>query len=100
MRRGRGGHGGDLAALLPEDVLRRVAAASFWIALSHGVCRAWRASIDSQGLLRKELPFTGIFFRFQDHLFPSSSPGSHATLLLLLLLLPSAANSTSCHMPT
>ncbi|XBI23886.1 hypothetical protein VPH35_049051 [Triticum aestivum] len=64
---------GDLAALLPEDVLaevlRRVAAPR-WLAMSRCVCKAWRAIIDGESLLRTELPFSGFFITFRELCLP------------------------------
>ncbi|XP_044343862.1 uncharacterized protein [Triticum aestivum] len=64
---------GDLAALLPEDVLadvlRRVAPPR-WLAVSRCVCKAWRAIIDGECLLRTELPFSGFFITFMELCLP------------------------------
>jgi hypothetical protein len=49
---------GDHATLLPDDVLvdvlRRVATPRC-LAMSRNVCKAWRAIIDGESLLRTEL---------------------------------------------
>ncbi|KAM3198167.1 hypothetical protein ACQJBY_073345 [Aegilops geniculata] len=64
---------GDLAALLPvdvlADVLRRVAEPR-WLAVSRCVCKAWRAIIDGEGLLRTDLPFSGFFITFAELCLP------------------------------
>jgi hypothetical protein len=77
---------GDLAALLPEDVLadvlRRVAAPRS-LAVCRCVCKAWRAIIDRESLLCTELPFSGMFICFDVLPFPEffsrpPSPGRPA----------------------
>ncbi|KAI5004180.1 hypothetical protein ZWY2020_031423 [Hordeum vulgare] len=78
---------GDLAALLPEDVLadvlRRVAAPR-WLAVSRCVCKAWRAIIDGETLLCTDLSSSGFFITFLElplpEFFarPSSPPGRPA----------------------
>lgn len=59
---------GDMTARLPEDVLadvlRRVALQRS-LAVSRCVCKAWRAVIDGAGLVRGQLPFSGIFICFR-----------------------------------
>ena len=59
---------GDLAERLPPDVLvdvlHRVAMQQRWLAVSRCVCKAWRAVIDSERLLRTDLPFSGLFLSF------------------------------------
>ncbi|KAF7027152.1 hypothetical protein CFC21_039218 [Triticum aestivum] len=64
---------GDLAALLPEavlaDVLRRVEAPR-WLAVSRCVCKAWRAIIDGENLLRTDLPLSGFFITFKELCLP------------------------------
>ncbi|KAI5004181.1 hypothetical protein ZWY2020_031424 [Hordeum vulgare] len=59
---------GDLVARLQRDVradvLRRVGAQQRWLAVSRCVCKAWRAVIDGERLLRTELPFSGLFLSF------------------------------------
>ncbi|XP_048567476.1 uncharacterized protein LOC125547718 [Triticum urartu] len=72
---------GELAALLPEDVLvdvlRRVTGPRS-LAVSRCVCKAWRAIIDGEGLLRRQLPFSGIFICFRRLCLPEffSRPAS------------------------
>jgi hypothetical protein len=64
---------GDLAALLPEDVLADVlrhVAAPRSLAVSRCVCKSWRAIIDREGLLHTDLPFSGIFLSVDGLLFP------------------------------
>uniref|UniRef100_A0ACD5VA97 Uncharacterized protein n=1 Tax=Avena sativa TaxID=4498 RepID=A0ACD5VA97_AVESA len=63
----------DLAVLLPEDLLANVlhrVVAPHSLAVSCCVCKAWRALVDSEGLLHTDLPFTGIFLSFDELPFP------------------------------
>jgi hypothetical protein len=91
---------GDLAALLPEDVLadvlRRVAAPRP-LAVSPCVCKAWRDIIDREGLLCTELPFVGMFICFDVLPFPEffsrpPSPGRPAISGKLDFLPPASVN--------
>ncbi|KAM0863212.1 hypothetical protein ACQ4PT_044742 [Festuca glaucescens] len=77
---------GDLAALLPDDVLVEVlhrVATPRSLAMSRSVCKAWRAIIDGESLLRAELRFSGLLMnivglRLPEFFSRPSSKGQHA----------------------